>query len=77
MKQDFRKNCKIRCCAFDALVLIIKRDFQRWLKKIKVKFLNNCRNDIGHELLDNNYMIYLPSHIVTHNVYSISRELTS
>ncbi len=29
-----------------------------------------CRNDIGRELIDNNNMIYLPLHIVTRNAYS-------
>jgi hypothetical protein len=36
-----------------------------------------CGNDIGHELIDNNNMIYLPLYIVTRNVYSTTRELTS
>jgi hypothetical protein len=36
-----------------------------------------CRNDIGREWIDNNYMIYLPLHIVTHDVYSTTHELTS
>jgi hypothetical protein len=36
-----------------------------------------CRNDIGREWIDNNYLIYLPLHIVTHDVYSTTRELTS
>ncbi len=37
----------------------------------------SCRNDIGHEFIDNNNMIYLPLYIVTRNVYSTTRELTS
>jgi hypothetical protein len=36
-----------------------------------------CHNDIGHELIDNNNMIYLPLYIVTRNVYYTTRELTS
>jgi hypothetical protein len=36
-----------------------------------------CRNDIGHELIDDNNMIYLPLYIVTRNMYSTSRKLIS
>ena len=36
-----------------------------------------CRNDIRRELIDNNNMIYLHIYIVTRNVYSTTRELTS
>jgi hypothetical protein len=42
----------------------------------KKKFLCS-RNDIGHELIDDNNMIYLPLYIVTHSMYSTTRKLIS
>jgi hypothetical protein len=36
-----------------------------------------CRNDIGRELIGNNNMIYLHTCIVARNIYSTTRELTS
>jgi hypothetical protein len=36
-----------------------------------------CRNDFGHELIDDNNMIYLPLYIVTCNMYSTTRKLIS
>jgi hypothetical protein len=39
--------------------------------------MEECRNDIGHELIDKNNMIYLHLDIVNCNVYSTTSELNS
>jgi hypothetical protein len=39
----------------------------------ETKMVQKCGNDIGHELIDDNNMIYLPLYIVTRNMYSTTR----
>ena len=63
-----------------------------WFQHLNVRFSNGqyivgffncglseeeCRNDIGHELIDDNNMIYLPLYIVTRNMYSTTHKLIS